>query len=160
MPWSVARSINVTPWSAKPADLWPTGGTVGVLPTLRWSPLPKATQYEIEVVDDPSDFGAPSQTCHTFANAASFAVAPGGACVALAGPGAGDVYWRVRGLQTGSPFVKGLWSDVGHFVFDPPAAGPALPRPGHRDADRPGGLCRPGHVPNTRPSSPSCPGSP
>jgi hypothetical protein len=128
-PWSAGRSVNVTPWSAQPADLWPSGGTLTALPTLRWSPIQEASQYDIQVADAPAELGVDSPACRVYVNAASFFTSPSGACVGLSTPAAGDVYWRVRAITPGSPPIAGPWSEVGHFVFDPAAPGAPLASP-------------------------------
>lgn len=120
-------------WHQRPTLDAPAPGAEVATPTFRWSPVPHASHYELQVSSDATFSPGTTATCVT--NQTSFtaygvfesdvqAVAPPTTCQIGQGyPSIGQVvYWRVRGMDNANQkTVEGNWSDERTFVFRPTA---------------------------------------
>lgn len=112
-------------WNDRPTLLSPAPGDFNVSrPTFRWTPVPYASHYELQVGTDSNFSPGTYKSC--FTNQTSFtpysvssgtsAVTPGLCDVNEKLPNIGQVsYWRVRGIDAPGT-VLGLFSDPASFM--------------------------------------------
>ncbi|CAB4762069.1 unannotated protein [freshwater metagenome] len=114
-------------WPETPSLVWPQDGSAMTGdPFLEWTPVPKASGYEIQVGSEPSfSSSATFRSCST--NQTTFTlkafrgtrISPGG-CE----PFNGTNYWRVRALDnhgSATARVNGVFSSIGSFTYSAPS---------------------------------------
>ncbi len=114
MPWTTALPfVFQRNWPEKPTLQYPANAfapTVGDPMYYQWTPVHRASRYQLDVGSDPNFSPGTYSTCVT--TGTTYPVTDG--CAPL-GQGA-TTYWRVKGLDDPST-VEGIYSEIHHFVY-------------------------------------------
>lgn len=117
--WTFTRAAQPGPTLQAPDDgahlTYPTDS-----PTLRWDPIASFGSYIVQWDDNP-DFRSPTDAPTT---ATAFTLP-----TLLPQDDTRTIYWRVRGVASGTDAVKSAWSSRRSFVVDWGADGPTLVAP-------------------------------
>jgi hypothetical protein len=113
-PWSEDRTIVVDPWEPAMPTAPDNAALLDSWPLLRWTPVPGATGYQVQITDDPAvwDGMLASSPVAAFA----FHAYDGTAYLSYANPGRSTRFWRVRPAIPGQYASFGEWSDWQGFV--------------------------------------------
>lgn len=137
--WSPSVNQFRRSWNTRPEAVYPLTTTEEVADPFfyQWTPVDHATQYELQVGDDPNFSPGSFESCQTAATtytpalfAYNLTTSSDRAELCYPNPG-GLTYWRVRALdlpfrQPGAsvPGVQGIYSETQSFVYDPAAFSP------------------------------------
>lgn len=133
-------------WNDKPTLLGPDDGDLGVVtPTLRWTPVPHASHYEIWLGEDANFSPTTYTVCYTnqttftpySLTAGSTPPVPGTCNLSEGWMGIGEqVYWKVRGVDAPAG-VLGLFSDPRSFMLIHPDRVDLVSPPTDTSTERP-----------------------
>jgi hypothetical protein len=112
--WSADRTLIVDPWQPATPTAPHNAALLDTWPLLRWTPVPGATGYQVQITDDPGVWDG--MLASTPVAAFAFHAYDGTPYLTYASPGRSTRFWRVRAAIPGQYSSYGDWSAWTGFV--------------------------------------------